>query len=73
MVGIDKISYFNGVPYVIKRQLPVDIFTFNDQIEKKAVQMYMEYIHCNHVLRTQDHFLFCQTIDDAEIIEIIEK
>ena len=73
MVGIDKIGYFNNIPYVIKRQLPVDIFTFNGKLEKKAVQMYMEYIFCNHVLQTQEHFLFCQTIDDAEIIEIIEK
>ena len=69
MVGIDRIAYFNGIPYVIKRELPIDMFIFNEQLEKRAVQMYMEYIHCNHVLRTQSHFVFCQTIDDAEIIE----
>ena len=69
MVGIDRIEYFNGMPYVIKRELPIDMFIFNEQLEKRAVQMYMEYIHCNHVLRTQSHFVFCQTIDDAEIIE----
>ena len=73
MVGIDKLRYFNNVPYVIKRHIPVDVFTFHDRVEKRAVQMYMEHIHCNHVLQTQGYFLFCQTVDDAEIIEIIEK
>ena len=73
MVGIDKLRDFNNVPYVIKRHVPKDMFVFNGALQTKAVHMYMEYLYCNHVLQNEEYFIFCQTVDDAEIIEINEK
>ena len=54
--------------------MPIEMFALKDNVvEMRAVKMYMDYIHCNHVLKSQDKFIFVETIDDAEIIEIIEK
>jgi len=37
----------------------------------ELVQAYRDWMGCNHVLRTQTHFLFCETIEEAEIIEYL--
>ena len=73
-MGISKIQYFGDRPFVVKREMPIEMFALKDNVvEMRAVKMYMDYIHCNHVLKSQDKFIFVETIDDAEIIEIIEK
>ncbi len=33
------------------------------------VKEFRDYIGADHVLQNQSHFLFCETIQDAEIIE----
>jgi hypothetical protein len=33
------------------------------------VQMYMNWLKCDHVLNNQTHFMFCETIKEAELIE----
>ena len=30
------------------------------------VQAYRDWLGCDHVLRNQTHFMFCQTIQEAE-------
>jgi len=30
----------------------------------------MEYLGCDHVLRDQTHFMFCETIEDVEFEEL---
>jgi hypothetical protein len=35
------------------------------------VQMYMKWLGADHVLKTQTHFLFCETIPDIDF-EIVE-
>ena len=50
----NELKYHNGQAYVVKRKLPTHNFVFkNEQIEMRAVQMYMEHINCDHVLRDQ--------------------
>ena len=34
------------------------------------VQLYMQWRNCDHVLRSNTHFLFCETIKDAEYVEM---
>tara|TARA_B100000287_G_C20473974_1_gene718372 strand:- start:640 stop:858 length:219 start_codon:yes stop_codon:yes gene_type:complete len=68
----NEIKFHNDKAYVVKRRLPVHNFVFKSgQIEMQAVKMYMEHINCDHVLRDQsrgDAFLFCETIQEAEIL-----
>ena len=68
----NTIKYHNDKAYVVKRRVATHNFIFKrKQIEIQAVKMYMEHINCDHVLRDQsrgDAFLFCETIQDAEIL-----
>tara|TARA_R110001592_G_scaffold232936_1_gene490470 strand:- start:402 stop:554 length:153 start_codon:yes stop_codon:yes gene_type:complete len=38
-------------------------------INMELLQSYRDYLGCNHVLRSQTHFLMCEVIEEAEIIE----
>jgi len=61
----------NGESYIILDQKSIHHFakTFEDQPDMKYVHMYMQWCGADHALRNQTHFLFCETIVDAEIIE----
>ena len=60
-----------GNAYIIVGQNPVNHFakTFGDHPNMEYVQMYMNWLKCDHVLNNQTHFMFCETIQEAEIIE----
>ena len=61
----------NGESYIILDQRPINHFSksFGNQPNMEYVQMYMKWCKADHVLRNQTHFLFCETIQNAEIIE----
>ena len=62
-----KNKYYN----VVKRTLPVSRFNIKgtNQINMELCQAFRDYVGCDHVLRTQTHFMFCETIKDAEVID----
>tara|TARA_Y100000361_G_scaffold153557_1_gene175685 strand:- start:28 stop:270 length:243 start_codon:yes stop_codon:yes gene_type:complete len=57
--------------YVVKREMPTHNFAQKgtNRLNMELVQAWRDYLGCDHVLRSQTHFLFCETIQDAEIIE----
>ena len=57
--------------YIIHKKIPVSSFTHKDgKIELDLVKEYMEILYkVDHVLRNETHFMFVETIKDAEIIE----
>jgi len=67
----DYLKHLNGNTYIVKREVATHNFSIKgqDRLNMKLVEDYMKWIGCDHVLRTQTHFLFCETIQDAEIIE----
>lgn len=38
-------------------------------VDMEMVKVYRDWVKADHVLRDQTHFIFCETIDEAEIIE----
>ena len=67
-----KSIYRHGdAAYYVVAKKPVQHFakTFSDQPNMEYVQMYMKWLKCDHVLNNQTHFMFCETIHDAEIVE----
>ena len=70
MIGIHYIKYVNDKGYVVKREMPVLRFNIkgSNRLNMELCQAYRDYLDCDHVLRTQTHFLFCETIEDAEIV-----
>ena len=63
------IKYVGDKGYVIKREMPKYMFVQNNQMRMDWLAAFRDYIHCNHVLQSDSHFIFCETIDDVEIIE----
>jgi len=71
MIGIDYIKYTSDNSYRVKRDIMITKFVIKgtDQINMDLVQAYRDWLGCDHVLRSQTHFMFCQTIQEAEIIK----
>jgi len=63
----------NESAYIILRQKPIHYFakSFEDAPDMEHVQMFMKATGADHVLRTQTHFMFCETIPEISF-EIIE-
>lgn len=73
MIGIDYIKYTSDNSYRVKRDIMITKFVIKgtDQINMDLVQAYRDWLGCDHVLRSQTHFMFCQTIQEAEIVEYL--
>ena len=67
MIGVHYIKYVNDQAYVVKQEVAVGRFEIKglNKLNMKLCQDYRDYLGCDHVLRTQTHFLFCETIEDA--------
>lgn len=68
---LDYIKCINDKAYVVKRETPIHVFVKKKEntINMELLQSYRDYLGCDHVLRTETHFLMCETIAEAEIIE----
>lgn len=73
MVGIDYIKYVGDIGYRVKKDLTIDKFLVKgtEHINMDLVQAYRDWLGCDHVLKSQTHFMFCQTIQEAEVIEYL--
>ena len=67
----DYLKYVNNEAYVVKRETPIHMFSRKgeNKLNMELLQAWRDYLGCDHVLRTQTHFLMCQTIPDVEVIE----
>jgi hypothetical protein len=63
--------------YIVHRDIPISLFTNKDGIiNLEGVKDWRDYLpNVDHVLRTDSHFLFVETVQEAEIVEetIVEK
>jgi len=66
--------HHNGVWYVIHRTILISKFTNkNGTLNMDVVKEFRDYYNnVDHVLKTEAHFLFVETIQDAEIIEDLD-
>jgi len=68
-----QIQIHNDVAYKILRTQFISHFAprLDEQPNMEYVQMYRDWVGADHVLRNSTHFLFCETIVDADF-EIFE-
>jgi len=61
----------NDNAYIVKREIPIHNFEQKgtNRLNMELLAAYRDYLGCDHVLRTQTHFLMCETIEDAVIVE----
>ena len=74
MIGIDYIKYVNDQAYVVKQEVRVGRFEIkgSNRLNMELVQAYRDWMGCDHVLRSQTHFMFCETIEEAELVDYWE-
>jgi hypothetical protein len=65
---MSQIQVHNGSAYNIIRAKIISHFApkLDEQPNMEYVQAYRDWVGADHVLRTPSHFLFCETIADAE-------
>ena len=71
----DYLKYVNDDAYVVKREIKIDSFVGKGQhsLNMEWVKAWRDWLQCDHVLKTQTHFIFCQRIEDAkEVGEHVE-
>ena len=68
---LNYVKYINDQAYVVKRETPIHMFVKKKEntINMELLQSFRDYLGCDHVLRSETHFLMCETIAEAEIIE----
>ena len=72
MIKNMKRLYKHGdILYILLDTKPIHFFApkLEEQPDMEKVQTYMKWRLSDHVLRSNTHFLFCQTISDAEVLE----
>ena len=71
MIGVHYLKYVNDRGYVVKREMPTHRFSIkgSNRLNMELCQAFRDYLGCDHVLRTQTHFMFCETIKDAEVVD----
>jgi len=67
----DYLKYVNDKAYIVKREISIHNFEQKgtNRLNMELLAAYRDYLGCDHVLRTQTHFLMCETIEDAVIVE----
>ncbi len=71
-MNLIKSLYRHGdAMYIIIKKKPVSGFArkIGDEPDMDYVKLYMEWVGADHVLRSETHFIFCETIQEAKIIE----
>jgi len=66
-----RLYFYNGEVYVVLRDIPVSYF-FNKegQLIRELLHEWKEYLEADHILKTESHFLFCETVKEPKWEEI---
>lgn len=69
-----QLYFYNDNVYVVLRDIPVSNF-FNKQgeLNRELLNAWKEYLGADHVLKTDSHFLMCETVSEPEWNEVIEE
>ena len=59
----NKLYRHQGNLYKIIRNVHLHNFQTLDQ-----VQEFRDYVNSNHVLKTKTHYMFCEVVEEAEIV-----
>jgi len=68
---IKEVFFASEKAYLILRKLPIYIFTKNDILNRDKLNLFKEWCGADHVLKTPSHFMFVETIEEADY-EVID-
>ena len=65
-----QLYYHNDKAFLIIRKISIGCFDEKGKLNMNLVKGCRDWFGCDHVLKTQTHFLFVETIEDIEFEEI---
>jgi hypothetical protein len=67
-----KLFYNNDTYYVVLRELKThQVSNSNGSINMEVLKAWRDYLNGDHVLRVNDSYLICETVDEPEYEEIV--
>ena len=69
-----RLYFYNGNVYLVLRDIPASYF-FNKQgeLNRELLNVWKEYLEADHILKTDNRFLFCETVVEPEWNEVIDE
>jgi len=58
-----------GKLYKLIRSFKKEKFVKSNSVDKEFLKDFRDYLMCDHVLQNDSHFMFCNTVSEATIIE----
>ena len=69
-----QLYFYNGEAYIILRAIPTSyFFDKTGELKRDLLHLWKEGLDADHVLKTESHFLLCETIKEPEWGEIHEQ
>ncbi len=68
-----KLYFYNGNVYLVLRDIPASNFYNKEELNREHLNNWKEYLGADHVLKTNDRFLFCETVPEPEWNEVINE
>jgi hypothetical protein len=66
-----QLFFYNDNVYLILRKLNLSyIIDKNNNINNELLKLWKEHEDADHILKTDTHFLLCETIKEPEWVEI---
>jgi hypothetical protein len=66
-----RLYFYNGEIYVVLRSIPISYFYNKESsLLRDLLHGWREYLEADHILKTESHFLFCETVKEPEWKEI---
>lgn len=69
-----KLYFYNDNIYLILRDIPASYF-FNKQgeLNRDLLNTWKEHLGADHILKTDNRFLMCETVPEPEWNEVIDE
>jgi hypothetical protein len=68
---LKEVYFSSGKSYLILRKVHIYLFTKNNVLNRNKLNLFKEWCGADHVLKTDSHFIFCETIEDVDFEEIV--
>jgi|EP01052_Picozoa_sp_SAG31_P045580 hypothetical protein len=67
-----KLFYNNDTYYVVLREIKVhQVSNSNGSINMEVLKAWRDYLNGDHVLRVNDSYLICETVDEPEYEDVV--
>lgn len=68
-----KLRIHNNIAYIILRTKLISKFEDGNVLNMNKVKAFRDWVKADHVLKEQNYFLFCETVQDVDFEDMYHK